>query len=48
MRKIYAFMVLGAVVVLTGCETVKGVGRDIQNLGGGIQTAVTRPARDTA
>jgi predicted small secreted protein len=31
------FFVLFAVVVLAGCSTIEGVGKDIQKLGGSIE-----------
>jgi predicted small secreted protein len=38
MKKHIGWILLAA-IALAGCETVKGTGRDLQNLGGGIQTA---------
>ena len=43
MKKIYLMLsFLAIAVLLNGCETVKGVGQDIQNTGDNIWEAVTK------
>lgn len=37
-----AALLVFAVLVLAGCETVKGVGRDIVNTSDGVQRMMTR------
>lgn len=40
MKKILSlFIVVGAFVVLAGCNTMDGVGKDVENAGDGIQDA---------
>ena len=34
------FMLLASVVVFSGCETIKGAGRDITNAGEALEDAV--------
>jgi predicted small secreted protein len=36
------FMVLMLAVVLMGCETVKGLGKDIENTGSAVQRSLSR------
>jgi entericidin B len=41
MRKlITVLLLLASLAVLTGCETLKGAGRDIQNAGEALEEAV--------
>jgi len=41
MRKLLTgLLLLGALVVMTGCETIKGAGRDITKAGEAIEDAV--------
>ena len=43
MRKIFFFMItLYIAAVLTGCETVKGLGKDIENTGSAVQHSLNR------
>jgi entericidin B len=37
MKKIVAFVVLGCVLVLAGCNTVQGVGKDLEKAGEAVQ-----------
>ncbi|MFN7857340.1 MAG: entericidin A/B family lipoprotein [Acidovorax sp.] len=39
MKKTAAFITLALACVLAGCNTVKGVGQDIQRAGGAIERA---------
>ena len=39
MRKSTSFIVLSIALVLAGCNTVKGIGQDIQRAGGAIENA---------
>ena len=39
-RVIVLSLVLGLLTVVTGCETVKGVGKDITNAGEAMEEAV--------
>lgn len=39
MRKVLAVIGLVSVLALSGCNTVKGVGKDVQKAGSGIQKA---------
>ncbi len=42
MKIMGVIVALLAVVVISGCETVKGVGRDITNVGSSVQQALTK------
>ena len=37
MKKIIAFVVLGAAVVFSGCNTVEGMGKDLEKAGEAVQ-----------
>lgn len=37
MNKIMMFVVLGCALVLTGCNTVQGIGKDIEKAGEAVQ-----------
>lgn len=39
-KKLTAFLIVGMMVALTGCNTVRGVGQDIEKGGEAIQKAV--------
>jgi predicted small secreted protein len=40
MKKVlYAVMVIASLIVFSGCETVKGVGKDVQKAGDAIEKA---------
>ncbi|MBI3252696.1 MAG: entericidin A/B family lipoprotein [Candidatus Omnitrophica bacterium] len=39
---ILAIAALGLTVVLAGCETVKGLGRDISNTGSAVENALAK------
>ena len=39
MSKTFAFVTLALAFVLAGCNTVKGVGQDVQRAGGAIERA---------
>ena len=39
MKKIATLIALSAAFVLTGCNTVKGVGQDVQRAGGALERA---------
>jgi predicted small secreted protein len=39
-KLLIVLLVLTAVIVLNGCETIKGAGRDITNAGEAIEDAV--------
>lgn len=40
MKKIFAVLVLlGAILSITACNTVKGVGRDVENVGDAMKDA---------
>lgn len=40
-KAILSVLVLGFVVTLMGCETIKGIGRDLANTGENIHDAAT-------
>jgi len=39
MKKMFLIALLGAVVGLTGCNTIAGAGKDVQRAGQGIEDA---------
>lgn len=39
MKKVFLLALLGAVVALTGCNTIAGAGKDVQRAGEGIEDA---------
>lgn len=39
MKKFFTVCMFISVVVLSGCETMKGVGKDVQKAGGAIEKA---------
>lgn len=39
-KKLIALLIIGMMVALTGCNTVRGVGQDIEKGGEAIQKAV--------
>ncbi len=40
MRRLLALLLLLAVIALSGCETIKGMGRDIQHAGEALEDSV--------
>ncbi len=42
MNKTAAFITLALAFVLAGCNTVKGVGQDVQRAGGAIERAANK------
>ena len=38
-KLLYAVMVIASLIVFSGCETVKGVGKDVQKAGDAIEKA---------
>ena len=42
MRKSTSFIVLSIALVLAGCNTVKGVGQDVQRAGGALERAANK------
>ncbi|MFN4118498.1 entericidin A/B family lipoprotein [Acidovorax sp.] len=42
MKKTAAFITLALAFVLAGCNTVKGVGQDVQRAGGAIERAANK------
>lgn len=41
-KKLIALAIVGMMVVLTGCNTMRGVGQDIEKGGEAIQKAATK------
>ena len=42
MKKTATFIVLAITFVLAGCNTVKGVGQDVQRAGGALERAANK------
>ena len=42
MKKIATLIALSAAFVLAGCNTVKGVGQDVQRAGGALERAANK------
>ena len=42
MKKIAWVLIIGFVVTLTGCETMKGVGKDIQKAGEALEKSADK------
>ena len=42
MKKEIALMCLIAILFVSGCETIKGIGKDVENTGQNIQEALTK------
>jgi predicted small secreted protein len=38
-KVVYMLILFASVTVFTGCETMKGVGKDVQKAGGAIENA---------
>lgn len=45
MQKLLTALGLSALLLLSGCNTVQGVGRDVQKAGSSLEGAATRAAR---
>ena len=42
MKKVFAIATAAMLVILTGCNTIKGVGQDVQKAGSAIENAAKK------